>query len=259
MSATCTKTYQIVVDPAPVGGDYSWWKFNELSGNRVDSVRSIVMAATANGASTEGRTGGLINFAALATTNTPDGQVTFVTPSSADMAPGADGCTVCGWIALDGTGYPPGVGTYIQFLIIHQSTSEWLMLSGSTYPASQNTFDFGTFTDALAPIQFDGADWPTAGQLVFFAMVHDIAAGQARCYIGVPGTSLALAGTRGASGSAGASAYLALTVQATGPASLASIDITMSEWGFFPQVLSLAQIDYLFNSGIGRTSPITLP
>jgi hypothetical protein len=259
MSATCTKTYQIVIDPVTPTGDYCWWKFAELSGNRVDSIQGVNMAVTANGSSTEGRTSGIIDFAAILNCNTPDGQVIATTGSQVPLAPSASGMTVCGWVSWDGSGYPPGVDFYLQFDIVYTST-ESLFMSGSVYSGSISNFvSFGTFSEALQSFTFNGSDWPTAGQLVFFAMVHDIGALQAYCYIGVPGQPLVLVSTRAASGVAGGFGALGYIIQATGGASLPSIETKMSEWGFFPQPLSFSQLDYLYNSGIGRTSPITLP
>lgn len=231
--STCSRNYSIAVSPPVVPITYQYWRFSEAAGNRIDSIQGAVMIPQAFDGATITRIAGKVAWGLQLSCPINSSAQIEELPGQGLTYTGTDGLTLCGWINYDVL-----TDGSIGIAMISQVASS-MFLSGSS-PAG--FFMFGTGVVA--------APTPPAGVWNFFILEIDNAGGFS-FEINRDGNVTTLAGQSFPDGDD-------ITV------AIFLSDISGSTWqfselGFFQTILTATQKDYLYNGGVGRTLPLSMP
>lgn len=230
---TCEKNLSITINGP---SDFQYWECEEAAGNRVDAVQSAPLVPFTAGAGSVNRVAGKINFGVQLLCPGADQAFIDQTVGTGLTYTTGQGITLAGWFNY--TALTDGTISF-GFLL----GARGLLFLGSTGLG-------GCFLEDTSPFGITAIPTPSTGAWHFFVLEY------------VPGTGLRWEIDRN-----GAISTRAAAEFANGSNIILGFDLddligtawTFDELGFFPQVLTNAQKDYLFNSGAGRTMPIVLP
>lgn len=250
--SVCTKSMSIVV-----AGNYLFWKMEEASGNRVDSIQSVALVpfTTVGGNTVTGPSGKILNGVLLTKVNgsvgTHVGLLTALTPKLA-YTTGAS-FTIAGWArrTVSALGQPE---PHLELNLYDDAIGSNLIATASLNEVLGTAQFFILSND---PFGFDNVNVATGhavGTFFFFALVFNGATGAISGQIDGGGLQTGAGGVSMNNCAAGT-----FQVQSSGPAPAVSNACQFDEIGFWPLALTQAQVTYLYNAGAGRTSPITLP
>lgn len=236
----CTKEYQVAIT-APAT-DYLWWKMEEANGNRIDSINGKILVPGLTGAATLNSAAGKILLGANAVVSL--GEVAFLDMPNATGLPyvTGNGWTLVGWFNWTGLNE-----TTTLFGVFSNTGAYWAQAQG---------FPIGNFfIKSSDPAGNTATPIPPNGWN-FFILEFVPSTGKLRWEINRNGTVTELAVNQPANGSP---IDVFLDFYGTTMTVPATESWIWDEIGFFPINLTVAQKDYLYNAGAGRTSPIVLP
>lgn len=249
---TCTKDYQILVS-----GGYMFWKMEEAGGNRVDSIQSVALVpfTTVGGNTVTGPAGKILNGVLL--TKVTGSVGLHVGLATALVAPFAyvagDSFSIVGWARrTSGTVAEPEINLTLD-LYDDAIGSNWLttIILNETLGTAQ-FFILDNVGAGFSNVNV--ATGHAVGTFFFFALLYDGATGLVSGQIDGGGLQVG----------AGVANLLTapfgtLLLHSAGPAPAVSNAMQFDEVGFFPVLLTQAQVNYLYNAGAGQTSPIVFP
>lgn len=226
----CSKNLSLTV----VSTDYQYFPMEEVAGNRVDVIQGSALVPAVFGAASIARVAGKINFAAaLICPGADQATLEEVAGTGLTYVP-ADGITLSGWFNYD-------VLTDGTIVLGFDGPSRNLLFLGSTSIG-------GCFLEQTNPVSFDPIPTPSAGAWHFFVLEYS--GGTLRWEIDRNG----IISSKACLDLGAGNVHLVFQLD----------DVSGSQWAFdeisfWPQILTNAQKDYLWNGGAGRTVPIVLP
>lgn len=230
---TCSKPFSITVS-SPI--DMLYWRMGEFSGDRIDDVHGIAISEHGSGIS---RTAGKIAFGVLLASFDFSATAGLYSDTGAGILYTGSGMTMCGWFKFDSL--PAGT----QFTVGWEdfgfnSTSFYSDTAGATMAIISN--------GVLQAITV-----PAAGVFNFFVMWFD-PAGTLNLEFNRSGTVFTMPG-------ASAPSLVDATIArfTSGAGELVAMNLVVDEIALIPQLLTVAQKNYIYNGGAGRTYPLNLP
>lgn len=213
-----------------------YWKLNEESGNRADSVGSNTLTDVNTVLYGTGKVGNCASFV-----NASDEYLAIA--DNPDVSTGDVDFTIAGWVYLDNE-------TTTQVFWAKNSDSsgdaEYLLY----YDQGSDDIIFQVYraTDAAVTVIWDGT--PTLGTWYFIVVWHDAAADT--IYISVNNSTPVSQATGGALQASGAAQF---RIGAWDQATLYDLDGDVDELGLWKRVLTAAERTRLYNGGNGLTYP----
>lgn len=241
-TTTCSKDLSLTVSATGFG----WWEMEEAAGDRIDSIEGIHLAQTGAIGGGVTRVAGKINFAAQISATGAVGDTIRLTGNGVtgiECPMAVDGMTLCGWLRRTGDALDTVLG-----LNTYGEAGAWQM--GLTC-ADLNVWSFFSPDFASTVVATPTGAWQ------FFIIDFDPGTGLCSFEWDRNGTVYTVLN----SDPVPATIKMALRGSCKGrtPAGTTTAILGLDEVAIFPFVLTTAQKNYVWNSGSGRTLPISLP
>jgi len=171
--------------------------------------------------------------------------------SGGQMSYSGNGFSICGWIKME---WPEGESAQgdVGYSFGNGQSANIRVNNGEVYDQAWGVAMWDAASEQYiavgCPAEFSSGDWQ------FFCVTYDPMDGKLRLRINANLTvvsALSMSAVTDADPQSGG--------YAGGWGDTEDVTVTWDEIGFFPQKLTETQINYLYNSGTGRTWPVTLP